>query len=95
MHAFFEMQAKELNKEGVTFSQYIKMRPRLDLKWSPYLVKEIWHECQRLMYGQVSTAELTTEQVNHCYEVVSKAISETTGVDAVPFPSIEFYSLKE
>lgn len=88
-HLWFKQVSDVCKQEGVTFSQYVKMRPKLEMYWSPFLVKELYKTAQKAMYGTESTTELTRKQVNELYEVVSKALSETLGITPPPFPSFE------
>jgi len=88
LYLYFKKMSEACNDTGVTFSEYIKKRPRLDMMWTPERVKEIWKEAQVLMYGTTSTAKLKKDEIDKIFDVVNKAISEITGV-YVPFPSIE------
>jgi len=87
-HKYFDLMANELKKSGVTFSEYVRMRPKLEMHWTPHRVKELWKEACFHMYGHTSTAQMTTKQVNDVYDVVNKALGEITGVH-IPFPSFE------
>ena len=87
-HKYFDLMANELKNSGVTFSEYVRMRPKLEMHWTPHRVKELWKEACFHMYGHTSTAQMNTKQVNDVYDVVNKALGEITGV-YVPFPSFE------
>lgn len=88
LHLYCELVAQECNNSGVTFSDFIRLRPKLDMPWTQHRVKEIWREAQRLLYGKTRTRDLNKDEIDRVYDVVNKAIAEITGVH-VPFPSLE------
>jgi hypothetical protein len=94
MYKFFEMVSDEAKSSGITFSEFIKMRPRLDMHWTPTRVKELWKEIQFLLYRTESTADLTKKQIDEVYDVFNKATSEIMGF-SIPFPSQEELSMQE
>lgn len=88
MHKYFDLVSKECNQSGVTFSEYVRLRPQLDMHWTPHRVKELWKEAQYHMYGTTSTTELKRDQIDKVFDVVNKALAEITGV-SMDFPSID------
>ena len=88
IHLWFSQVAEEAKSSGVTFSDFIRIRKRFDLPWSPERVKEVWKGVQELIYGTKSTTELTTKQIDVVYDTVNKGLSEVMGF-SIPFPSIE------
>jgi len=94
MHKYFDDVAVAANQEGITFTEFIRRRPRLEMPWTAERVKDVWKTAQFLMYGTKSTADLTTEQVTKVYDVVNKALGEIIGIH-VPFPSMEGLMLEQ
>lgn len=77
--------ADVLIENGVSLNKVIQ---NLEVRPSMESVKDIFRSIARAKYGIDSTTKLTTGQVNHVWEDLIKAISETTGI-FIPFPSQE------
>lgn len=88
MYKYFSLVSDEAKNTGITFSEFIRKRPQLEMPWTPERVKEVWKTAQYHMFGQTSTAELTTDQLDQIYDVVNKVLGEILGIH-VDFPSIE------
>jgi len=86
LHKYFEQVATEARTTGVTFSDFIRLRPKFEMQWSPERVKEVWRGVQELMYGKKSTAQLTSKEIDQVYDVVNKGLGEIMGFN-IPFPS--------
>jgi len=94
MHKFFELFEKEAYREGVTYTEFIRKRPQLELPWTKEKVKEVWRDICFLLYGHRHTSKLKTDQVKIVYDVFNKAVGETINVH-IPFPSNEPPLLEE
>jgi len=88
MYKFFDLISKEATATGITFSEFLAERPRLNMHWTPTRVKELWKEIQYLLYRTTSTADLTKPQIDKVYEVFNQAVGEVMNIH-VPFPSEE------
>ncbi len=94
MHQYFKMVSDEARNTGITFSEFIRLRPRLEMPWTPERAKEIWKTAQMHMFGTTSTRDLTTGQIDQVYDVVNKVLGEILHFN-IPFPSIEEQMLEE
>jgi len=88
IHKHCELVAKEAQDTGITFTEFIRRRPQLEMYWTLERVKSLWQEAAFHMYGTRKTSRLQTEQVTVVYDVVNKALGEIMGFN-VPFPSLE------
>jgi hypothetical protein len=88
LYKYFALVSDEARNSGITFSDFIRTRKKLDMPWTPERVKEVWKTAQEYMYKTKSTAQLTTKQIDEVYDVVNKALGEIMGF-SIPFPSIE------
>lgn len=88
MHKYFELVAMEANRSGITYSEFIRRRPRLEMFWTPERVKEIWRTAQEFMFGTKSTADMQKNELDRIYDVVNKVLGEEMGF-SVPFPSYD------
>ena len=63
------------------------LKETVDIPWTAETVKaNLWSPIQRVYAQKDSTTELTTVEVNKIYEVLSRHLSEKTGV-FVEFPN--------
>ena len=87
LHLFFEQLANELTING--FDMKKTLRDDIDIMWNAYNIKEyLWRPLQEVVCGKKSTTEITTQEINQIFDMLSKAIGERTGLH-IPFPSIE------
>jgi len=87
LHLWFTQLADELNSQGLDMRQVI--RQEIDIPWTPYLIKEnLFRPTMKTVLGYKSTRQLKTGDIDKIFNIISKAISERTGV-YLPFPSIE------
>ncbi len=89
IHAYLTMVANELQNQGQTMQDVVKVITKVEITPTKENVKEIiWREIQKALYGKVSTTELTTDQVSKIYEVMSMFLAREFEID-LPFPSEE------
>ena len=71
----------------------IVIKPEIDIPWSAYTVKEfIWRPVMKAMFGNKSTKDMTTAQVDEILETINRHLSEKFGefgYEYLPFPSLE------
>lgn len=84
LHAYFNELSKELNNQGIDVRVLVK-NIRVDA--TPEMMKNIFRSIASEKYGIKSTAELTTKQVNECYDEFNRALA-MQGVH-VNFPSYQ------
>lgn len=92
LHKFFDLVAKELNRNGLDVRRTLK--PDVDVWWSPYMVKELmWKPIQRIYTGKKSTTELDKHKdIDEIYDIFIRHLGENfgkMGVEFIAFPSIE------
>ena len=88
IHKHCDLASKEAQNSGITYSEFIRLRPKLELPWTPERVKELWQHASLLLYGTTKTSELETHQVSIVYDVVNKVMGEIMGFNIL-FPSEE------
>ena len=87
LHRYFRLMSDELNKNGITFKKAV--RQDFDMMFSELLFKEaIWKPIQKSLFGETSTRELTSKQIDQIYDIINKHFSEIHEMH-IPFPSIE------
>lgn len=82
LHKYFEEVSRELNNSGVDVRVMVK---NLRVDATPEMVKDIYRAIGKAKFGITSTAELTTKQVNDCYDEFNRLLS-LEGL-AINFPS--------
>ena len=89
LHLLFEKVAKALNERG--FSAHDIISQKVEMFWTPVIIKELWKKLEKSMYGKTSTTQLRkTEEIDKIYDVFNKMLTERThGEVSIPFPSIE------
>ena len=80
------MVADEFEKAGVEMSIFAKLPIRVP--WSGVMVKELWRAIQVAQLNKVSTANLTTKEIDLVYDTFNRMIAEEFGLHVV-FPSIQ------
>ena len=79
LHLWFNLLSEALNDAGFDMKKVI--RQELNIKWTSYNIKEyLFKPMADVLFGKDSTTKLTTNEIDEVYEVVSKTISERTGV---------------
>ena len=87
IHLWFSLLAKYLNENG--FDMKKTLRADFDIMWTPYNVKEFMcRPVQKAVCGKKSSKDITTSEINKCFDIINKAIGERTGLH-LPFPCIE------
>lgn len=87
LHLMFRQLADALTDAGFDIRKTLKSD--FEIMWTAYSVKELlWRPVQKAVCGKKSTTEITTEEINKIFDVITKGIGEKTGV-YIPFPSIE------
>lgn len=86
LHKYFELVAKDLNKNGVTVKKLVE--GGMDMKPTKEIVKEYWREIQKVMFHKESTTELTTREINDILDVLAKHMGENHEIFRA-FPSVE------
>lgn len=82
LHKYFEEVSRELNNHGVDVKVLVE---NLRVDSTPHLVKDIFRAIGKTKFGITSTSELTTIQVNECYDEFNRMLAS---VDiSISFPS--------
>lgn len=85
LHRYFNLVAKELNKNGFKIQSNLNM----ELDWTMQRVKElIWKEFQKVVLGKESTRLLTKTELTNIYDYVNRYTSENFGI-SIEFPNKE------
>lgn len=88
LHVYFQAVSEEAKNTGITYSEFIRMRPKLEMPWTAEKVKDLWKIVQNGMYGTDSTKNLTRGQIDAIYDVLNKGLGEILGF-TIPFPSAD------
>ncbi len=88
LHLWLRQVAEALNDAG--FSVMEVMRHDAEIPWTEHSAKELlWRPVQKVMVGEESTAECNKLDYAAIEQVVSRHISQSTGVTLPPWPSEE------
>ena len=90
LHLWFQQLADALTEAGLDMR--VVLKPEIEIKWTGASIKEyLWKPVMEKMFGNKSTTEMTTTEIDEIFEVITKHLSEKFGewCDYVPFPSIE------
>ncbi len=83
LHLWFEQVAQEMEEAGYDMRTTIKA----PITPTPYLVKEqMWKPIQKKLTGKESTADLTTDEIDKVFKIVSEALARSLKIN-IPFPS--------
>lgn len=82
LHLWFQELSRELNNQGIDVRVLVR---NLRVDATPEMMKNIFRAIGAEKYGIKSTTELTTKQVNECYEEFNRALAQE-GI-YVNFPS--------
>jgi hypothetical protein len=89
LHKYCEMVAHELENGGHTMQDVVKKIDMCEIYPTTRTVKEIiFKPIQEAVLGKKSTTELTTNEINKVYEVMSMFLAKEFEI-SLPFPSIE------
>ena len=93
LHLFFTLVADSLNEKG--FDMRKTLKEDIEINWTPENVKEyLWKPVQKTLLVKKSTTELTTDEIDKVYEVLTRYLAEKTGI-VQEFPSIETIMLNQ
>jgi hypothetical protein len=85
MHKYFTLLAIALNDAGYDMRRLLK--EEIDIPWRDVTIKDdLWRPIQIAVVGKESTSDLDTDEPSKVFNVLSRHLSEKTGV-YVPFPS--------
>jgi hypothetical protein len=84
IHKYFDEVAVELNNQGITLEVLLK---NLEVDITPSVIKDIFRKIGEIKFGRTSTKDLTTKEIQECYEEFNRHLAPH-GVH-VPFPSFE------
>lgn len=84
LHLFCDQLAEELTDNGISLQVFIK---DLSVDLTGENVKSAIRAIGKAKFGKTSTADLTTKELQACYEEINRHISQW-GIH-VPFPSEE------
>ena len=83
----FKQLADNLTEQG--FDMKKTLREDIDIQWTPDLIKRyLWKTVQEAICEKESTTQITTQEINQIFGIISKAIGERCGIELI-FPSIE------
>jgi len=91
IHLYCRMVADMLTLNGIDVKAF-PWKEGIEIEFTEAIVKDdMWKPIQKAILGKDSTTELTTAEVNEVYEVMSRHLAKTVGID-VSFPSEESQS---
>ena len=83
LHQYFTMLAKDLNDAGLDIRRTLK--EDFEIPWESSSVKAlIWKPILKVMFNEKSTADMTTDEVDKVYQVISRHMAGK-GI-TTPFP---------
>lgn len=89
LHKWATLMADDLNAAGMDQRVVMeKFKDGFDVPWTMEAIKNIFRTVAHALYQVDSTAELTTTQIQHVYDVVDARLSEITGIHH-EWPSLE------
>ncbi len=87
LHLMFTQLADQLNDAGKDLQT--TLRADVSVAWTPELTKALlWKPVMKAVTGKDSTRLLTTVELDKVFEILSKHLGETLGLE-IQFPSIE------
>jgi hypothetical protein len=91
LHLFFDMAAKELNENGVTYHYFDLNGVDVETRWTKDLFKEMtWKPLQVAMFGTDSTAKLKRNEIDPIFEAINLMFANM-GIQ-ISFPNqFDFY----
>jgi len=89
IHKYLEMVAHELANQGQTMQGVVRKVAMVEIPPTKDSLKEmLWKPIQEVALGKKSTTELTTDEVNKIYEIISMFLAKEFEI-SLPFPSYE------
>lgn len=86
LHLYCDMIAQAMTEAGITQRELIgRFKRGFELPVTGHMIKAIFREVGRAMYGKESTADLSTTEISEVYRVVDERFGEVTGVTC-PWP---------
>ena len=82
LHKYFQEVSRECNNSGIDFNVMVK---NLRVDTTPELVKSVFRQIGYAKYGKSSTTQLTTKEVNECFEEFNRLLA-SEGLH-ITFPS--------
>lgn len=90
MHKYFGLVSESLNSSGFSLQQVVAKFNKSDIWWSMHAVKDvIWKNMQSAIVGKESTTQLESNEVTTVYKYTDHYLTNTIGIEHIPFPSIE------
>lgn len=80
-HYFFEVSC-ELNNAGIGMRKFLE---NFEIDVTPQSVKDVFRAIGKAKYGKESTADLTTTELQGCWEEFNRALGDKA--ISIPFPS--------
>ena len=84
IEVYFKELATELNNQGITLQVLLK---DIEVDITPMAIKDIFRQIGEVKYGKKSTKDLSTVEIQGCYEELNRHVSQH-GI-FIPFPAIE------
>lgn len=72
IHVYFEELSRALNDSGVDFRVLVR---NLRVDASPTLVKAVFRQIGAVKFGKGSTADLTTTEIQECYDEFNRLLA--------------------
>ena len=89
IHLYLEMVARELQNQGQTMKDVVRLMPEVEIIPTKESLKQIvWKPIQEATLGLTSTTELSTADVNTVYDIISMFLAKNFEI-SLPFPSQE------
>lgn len=71
LHLWFQEISRECNNSGIDMKVLVS---NLRVDTTPESIKAIFREIGKVKFGKVSTADLTTKEVNECFEEFNRLL---------------------
>jgi hypothetical protein len=82
VEVYFREVSMELNNAGIGMANFLK---DFEIDVTPQSVKDVFRAIGKAKYGKESTADLTTTELQGCWEEFNRALG-WTGLE-IPFPN--------
>lgn len=87
LHVYFKLLADALNDAGYDLRRFFEARPKIDINWTPELVKrELWAPLQEVVINKSSTADADRKEYTQVYEILNRFTAEEFSI-SIPFPN--------
>jgi len=74
LHKYCSLLSDKLIEGGITYKKFLEIMDEVDN--SPETVKAVFREYGRIKYGKISTADLTTKEIQYIYEEFNRNTSK-------------------